>query len=141
MKYILILFFVLFFAVSANAQVNSDLPTPTEKYSANSERLIELSGLLGKINNGKDNFRGKISQIKWEYDDNTVIFDIGKNTFDIDFSNVSNAGRSHLTDLLKKNNQVVIRAYAGGSSGVWMVIDIFQQIKPTKVVSKRRKKK
>ena len=126
MKYPLFFLFILFSSSLGYAQVNSELPTPQETYSKNSSRLVKLSNLVSETNNGKRNFSGAISNLQWDYESYSVNFDIGNNSFDLDFSNVSNATRSHLGDLIKKNNRVNIQAYAGGSNGMWLIIKISQ---------------
>lgn len=120
---LLILTFLFILSGTSFGQVDKELPDPIEKYSSKGH-LVGLSNLLPRINNGKRTFTGFISRVQWHREYDTVYFDIGKDTFDLGYSNVSNVTRSHLSTLIKKNRRVFIRAYAGGSSGVWLVNEV-----------------
>jgi hypothetical protein len=113
----------LFATSNIFGQINDALPDPKEYYSSDQKRLVRLSNLI-KLDNGKANFSGKIKKVKWFYEYNTVYFEIGKTSFEVDYSNVSNAGRSHLSGLFTNGNKVSILAYAGGSNGIYKPIDI-----------------
>lgn len=119
----LALFFTLSISFNAFGQVDEDLPIPKEYYSKDSKKLIRLSNLT-KLDNGKGNFNGTIKKVRWDYNYDSIYFEVGRARFEISYSNISNAGRSHLTDLFKRGNKVSIIAYAGGSNGIYFPIDI-----------------
>ncbi len=127
MKIYLSILLILVCSFGAVGQIKTDLPDPKEIYSKHPARLIKISNLLGVINNDKQVFRGKITNIKWQDQYDIVYFEIGRVGFELEYSNVSNAGRSHLKDLIKRHNRIAVNADAGGSNGIWMVREIRQK--------------
>lgn len=119
----LALFFTLSISFNAFGQVDENLPIPKEYYSKDNKRLIRLSNLI-QLDNGKGSFNGTITKVRWDYNYDAIYFEVGRTRFEVSYSNISNAGRSHLTDLFKKGNRVSIIAYAGGSNGIYFPIDI-----------------
>jgi hypothetical protein len=115
-------FIILIFAIGILAQVKTD--NPRTVYNKNITRLVGVYDLVDCSKNGKKNFTGTISRVLLNSEYSEYYFDIRNETFEFDYTNLSNVDRSYLSGLIKKRNRVSIFACAGGSNGVWHIINM-----------------
>lgn len=121
MKKLLPLFFIIL-AFTAYGQTKND--NPRTVYNKTKTRLIGIYDLVDCAGNDKKDFSGAISRVLQDYKNTDYIFEIGNQTFELHYENLSNADRSYLSGFLKKGNRMSVNACAGSSNGNWHVINI-----------------
>ncbi|MBE7179100.1 MAG: hypothetical protein INR69_22040 [Mucilaginibacter polytrichastri] len=122
MKILITLAFFCVFALCVKAQTIN--PNPIQLPDKSGSGVIGFRALIFCTENGHQRFTGVITHVRQDYQYSVVDFDLPQATFSLGYENISNVGRSYLDYIVRRRNRVAIYACAGGSNGIWDVIDI-----------------